>query len=231
MRISFVLLAGLAACQFSSSYKGPRPGGGGSSSSSSGSSSSSSDGASNSSDSSGDGSSGSGGTSDADIVAATTGKCDAAHDHCLEPDNWFALSFYEDQGPEKAIDAFPGKWVDESQMGPGWVWGYRCDCGVGGYAVRAVVATRDNVAVQRRAIVYAYGDGKHAELPEDQIYARKHEWRAGVITSVDMSAGTFRMTTIDGPVPFAMARIVVATKESVPSRPQKFPLPFKDPSP
>jgi hypothetical protein len=52
-----------------------------------------------------------------------------------------------------------------------------------------------------------------------------------VITSVDMSAGTFRMTTIDGPVPFAMARIVVAMKESVPERPQKFPLAFKDPTP
>lgn len=44
----------------------------------------------------------------------------------------FALSFYEDQGPDKPIDAYPGKWIEASRMGPGWVWGYRCDCGVGG---------------------------------------------------------------------------------------------------
>ena len=86
----------------------------------------------------------------AEPAAATdpdASPCDAAHDHCLEADNWFALSFTQGQGPDQPIDAYPAKWIQSAGDLP-WLWGYRCDCTVGGYGVRAVPATRENVAVK-----------------------------------------------------------------------------------
>lgn len=94
--------------------------------------------------------------------------------------------------------------------------------------MRAVPATRDNVAVERRAIVFIYDEVP--QLPRSDISARKEEWRAGVITSVDTKAQTFQMTGYKGSIPFAFSRIVVSMQESVPERPQHFPVPFKDPT-
>jgi hypothetical protein len=219
MRISFALVACLAACTFQSNIKGLGKSSSSSTSTPTGTSSSTS------------GSSGAS-SSSSEPPAEAASKCDAAHDHCLEKENWFALSFYESQEADKPIDAYPGLWVEKSTAGAPWIWGYRCDCTVGGYGVRAVVATRENIAVDRRVVVF-YDDwgGKVVRLPKDEIEARKDEWRAGVVTQVDAAAGTFRMTSIDKPIPIAYARVVMEYRESVPERPQKFPLPFKDPAP
>ena len=74
-------------------------------------------------------------------------------------------------------------------------------------------------------------DAKRVQLPTSEIDARKSEWHAGVVTSIDAAHGTLRVGNFPDPIPFAFARVVVAMQESVPERPQHFPVPFKDATP
>lgn len=215
MRISIAFVALLAGCTFSSSIQGL----GKKSSTSAATPSSASTSTSTSS------------TPSSSTPEEPESPCDAAHDHCLEPENWFALSFYENQKPEDPIEAYPGLWVEKSTAGAPWIWGYRCDCMVGGYGVRTVPATRDNIVVERRVVVFYDYSSKVPRLPRTEGEARKDNWRAGVVTHVDAAAGTFRMTTFPAPIPFAYARLVVAERYSIPERNVPFPLPHRDPAP
>jgi hypothetical protein len=211
MKCSLVfLLASLAACQLSTSYSGPRPRGAARSSSSS-----------------------SAPAATATTTTAVEGEstqCDAAHDHCLEAETWFALSYEEGQARDAPIYAYPGKYVQQGSDLP-WLIGYRCDCPVGGYGVRAVRATRDNVAVDRRVVVYFGVFDEAPEVPNRELRARTEKWRVGVVTRVDAARGEFEMTSYNGRVPFGAARVVVEMRQRVPERTAPFPVPFKDPAP
>ncbi|HVV81447.1 MAG TPA: hypothetical protein VHE35_00160 [Kofleriaceae bacterium] len=153
--------------------------------------------------------------SDDAIVARTTGHCDAAHDHCLDADTWFAVD--PEQARHPPAEAFPGHWTDASPGEYRSIWAWRCDCTVGAYGMRTVPASADNVKVGARAIIY--WENQRVELPEDQLYARKHDWLESVVASVDARGKTFRMTGVADPVPYGVARIVVEERTDVPATP------------
>lgn len=135
--------------------------------------------------------------------------CTPANDHCLEPETWFAVEKY-DGWPG---DAFPALWQEAKLR---WLWGYRCDCQVGMYGARTVVATADNVAVEAHVVMYY--DDRTPALPPDEIKARKGDWLFGAVTSVDAGRRVLRVEGVTQDVPFDVARVVVEERTDVKER-------------